>query len=56
MNSTRDKAEYCLYNVKNNHTSHQPVKVGVHMDGTSVDMLLDTGAGVSIINEAINIS
>ena len=52
VNSTHDKAEYCLYNVKNKHTSHQPIKVGVHMEGKSVDMLVDTGAGVSIINEA----
>ena len=52
VNSTHDKAEYCLYNVKNKHTSQQLIKVAVHMDCESVDMLVDTRAGVSIINEA----
>ena len=52
VNCTHDNAEYCLYNVKNKHTSHQPIKVGVHMDGKSVDMLVDTETGVPIINEA----
>ena len=56
VNCTHDNAEYCLYNVKNKHTSHQPIKVGVHMDGKSVDMLVDTerfrqASGLSIISE-----
>ena len=52
VNTTHNSAEYCLYNVNDRPTSHQPIKVGVHMDGNSVDMLVDTGSGVSIINEA----
>lgn len=52
VNTTQDRAEYCLYNVKGNHTSQQPIEIGVHMDGKAVRMLVDTGAGVSIINEA----
>ena len=53
VNCTYDKAQYCLYYVKNKHTSQQPIKVGAHMDGKSVDILVDTGANVFIINEAI---
>ena len=52
VNTTHDSAEYCLYNDNDRPTSHQPIKVGVHMDGKLVDMLVDTGSGVSIINEA----
>ena len=44
-------SDYSLYHVTSGPTSHQPIEVGVQMDGKSVKMLVDTGAGVSIINE-----
>ena len=47
-----EKEEYSLYNVDNkSSTQQQPIKVQVKMNGKDISMVLDTGAGVSIINE-----
>ena len=43
---------YSLYNVDNNSsTQQQPIKVKLKMNGKDISMVLDTRAGVSIINE-----
>ena len=48
------KEEYSLYNVDNinkSSTQQQPITVKVKMNGKDISMVVDTGAGVSIINE-----
>ena len=45
-----EKEEYSLYNVDNkSSTQQQPIKVQVKMNGNDISMVVDTGAGVSII-------
>ena len=49
-----EKEEYSLYNVDNinkSSTQQQPITVKVKMNGKDISMVVDTGAGVSIINE-----
>ena len=48
------KEDYSLYNVDNinkSSTQQQPITVKVKMNGKDISMVVDTGAGVSIINE-----
>ena len=49
-----EKEEYSLYNVDNinkSSTQQQPVRVQVKMNGKDISMVVETEAGVSIINE-----
>ena len=47
-----EQEEYSLYSLNTEESSYkQPITVRVKMNGKDVAMVVDTGAGVSIINE-----